>query len=719
MWYQKKTEIDGYLFFGNPNERSTTQPPREYYLYFIDPFRKNPGVTTGKEDEVFFQLKDFDESFEENLRNYSAAKELSLIEVQEYKTVYNQLAQKYQKVLTGWLKDNLSNGFQVSYKNSSKLFTTWAGSINLRELSGISGSETLTFKQQIDTLSSGLLSDYFSNQKPDYPAFSIKVTAQNRRQTVQEALKAIVKGQITGQANAVLSALDLLTQEGLSVEHSKVCAIINTVVNAKQVGQVVNRNELVSKKNDREFIASTALEVDFLPIFLAAMISEGLISLSVGSERITASNLDSVLSIGFSQLLDFSHIKRAEGFPLLELKALFAILELRTGLIVQVQTRNDAIKALMDRADFLIKECTRAEQKIRNGFFVWETKLISEAKSQEYIEELRKIKDFLETISRYNTPAKIINFKKTIDEIESLKDSLTLLQTIESMEAFVVEFQPLTTYLARAEGEISGELKWKDDYNTTHTNFLSNVKNDEPWAHFEIQTKLKTELMNLKTRYKNDYLEIHKQFRLGPKAQSQKEALKKDSRVEVLRALSSIEILPAQQFRSWEDTLIDLKNCTLLTMADLDYSPKCTHCGFERKNVVNTTVSADQRLADLDAQLDDLLKNWKATLRENMEDPTIQFNIDLLGDKSAAQIIKDFISGMDLPEVINANLLQAIKDILKGLDRVSIKKEELYSSLNQSGLPITPNELRERFNSYLETIIAGREEKQIRIVMEE
>jgi hypothetical protein len=36
-WRERKAGRSGYLFFGAPNERSTAQPPRDFYIYFIQP----------------------------------------------------------------------------------------------------------------------------------------------------------------------------------------------------------------------------------------------------------------------------------------------------------------------------------------------------------------------------------------------------------------------------------------------------------------------------------------------------------------------------------------------------------------------------------------------------------------------------------------------------------------------------------------------------------
>ena len=37
-WLDRKASRQGYLFFGTPNERSTAVPPRDFYIYFLQPF---------------------------------------------------------------------------------------------------------------------------------------------------------------------------------------------------------------------------------------------------------------------------------------------------------------------------------------------------------------------------------------------------------------------------------------------------------------------------------------------------------------------------------------------------------------------------------------------------------------------------------------------------------------------------------------------------------
>ena len=53
-WRERHASRRGYLFFGAPNERSTAIPPRDFYLYFIQPHDPPRYQDQKKPDEVFF-----------------------------------------------------------------------------------------------------------------------------------------------------------------------------------------------------------------------------------------------------------------------------------------------------------------------------------------------------------------------------------------------------------------------------------------------------------------------------------------------------------------------------------------------------------------------------------------------------------------------------------------------------------------------------------------
>jgi hypothetical protein len=77
----------GYLFrsAGAPNERSTAQPPRDFYLYFIQPFEPPAFDDRQQPDEVFFHLASRDEAFEQALQTFAGAQEMAVVSSGEHK----------------------------------------------------------------------------------------------------------------------------------------------------------------------------------------------------------------------------------------------------------------------------------------------------------------------------------------------------------------------------------------------------------------------------------------------------------------------------------------------------------------------------------------------------------------------------------------------------------------------------------------------------------
>ena len=73
-WRERKAGRSGYLFFGAPNERSTAQPERDFYLYFLQPYEPPYYKDEKKADEVFFRLKGRDDAFETALLDWAVKK---------------------------------------------------------------------------------------------------------------------------------------------------------------------------------------------------------------------------------------------------------------------------------------------------------------------------------------------------------------------------------------------------------------------------------------------------------------------------------------------------------------------------------------------------------------------------------------------------------------------------------------------------------------------
>ena len=104
-WPERKVSRVGYLFFGAPNERSTAQPLRDFYLYFLQPFSPPTYEDEKKADEVFYFLTHRDDTFDQALRLFSGAQALAQDAAKGTKQIYNTKAEEQFKILSTWLRD--------------------------------------------------------------------------------------------------------------------------------------------------------------------------------------------------------------------------------------------------------------------------------------------------------------------------------------------------------------------------------------------------------------------------------------------------------------------------------------------------------------------------------------------------------------------------------------------------------------------------------------
>ena len=56
--------------------------------------------------------------------------------------------------------------------------------------------------------------------------------------------------------------------------------------------------------------------------------------------------------------------------------------------------------------------------------------------------------------------------------------------------------------------------------------------------------------------------------------------------------------------------------------------------------------------------------------------------------------------------------------MLSGLTKVSVTIADLRNALLSGGSPVTPAEMRKRFEEYLDKLIKGKEPGKVRIVLE-
>lgn len=739
LWPERNVTRKGYLFFGAPNERSTAVPPRDFYIYFIQPFDPPYFKDEKKADEIFFRLTNMDENLKVMLANYAAALDLASRSSGNAKNAYESKASGFFKEIVMWLQKNAINDFNVVYRGSVKSFGEalhYASNVSsglgarARQVANYlqtPDTSSFGFRDLVDVVAGTMLSAHFLDQAPEYPYFSVMITSQNREQAVKDALRAIA-GQRTKQATAVLDALELLDGERLDPARSRYAKHILDILRKKGHGQLVNRSELIQSFNDVEYFAldkGYRLEPEWVVVLLAALVYSGDIVLSIPGRKFDATALSELAAEPISELVNFKHIERPKEWNLPALRALFELLGLTPGMVQLIaQGKDDPVVEMQKKVNEYLERIVSAQQTLRQGITFWGEYILNESAQREYSSALEEMKSFLESLQAFNTSGRLKNFHYEVQEIKRYEDNLKCLSQVEFLRDLLNQLKDIVSYLSSAKNLMPDDHEWSKKAMATKTQTIASIR--EKWMEaaknrfnsydYTLLSKVQQDLAELKRSYINTYLEMHTKARLGVEGDKKKKALMNDERLKALRDLASIDLMPQSQLMELEGRLTSLKSCFKLTEQDLEVKPECPYCSF-RPAVETPLRSAAIELESLEERLDNLFNEWTVTLLTNLEDPTAQNNLDLLKSEDRKQIEK-FMEERRLPDVLSKDFIRAIQEALSGLVKIEVKIEDLHQALLAGGSPVTIDEIKNRFEDYLANLTRGKEPGKIRIVLE-
>ena len=706
-WREHKITRRGYLFFGAPNERSTAQPPRDFYLYFLQPFEPPVFEDQKLSDEVFFRLTQRDEKFQEALRKYAGAREMAASASSGTKKIYEEKADGFLRTLVAWLRESMLTSFEAVYQGVPKKMMEWlkghrTGNAAVRDLLELTGSVCLAAA--------------FEDRYPEYPRFNARLTASNLRQPTEDVLRWLAGGVKNNLATAVLDGLELLDGDKLKPQNSRYARVVLEKLEGKPPGQVVNRRELIAVRNDVERECRYQLEPEFLLVVLAALVNNGNITLSVAGKKLDAANLSEAAKLPLDQLIGFKHIEKPRGLPLAELVALFELLGLPEGLIRDDNAHETAIRQLRIRSGELTEQVVTVIQHVQGGLPCWGSELISGEERDQQRQKLDDFKGFLETLQAFNTPGKLKNFTRSVLEIQAHVPTLDLIKQLEELNGLVQELTALTGYLSTAAAVLPRNAPWLKQMETVRSEWRAKLMDPVARTAGDFRQKITRSLQKVKDEYRTTYLDLHKRARLGANEDSRKKELLKDARLERLKKLTGVSLLPHSALSELQTRLARVQTCFSLIRDNLDSTAICPHCQF-RPLDETSVASGTVLLTQIDQQLDDLLENWVRTLLSNLEDPTAKKSVRLLPAEQK-EAVNAFLKSRELPETISSDLIQGMQQALSGLVAIGLSASELMTALSGGGAPCTVDQLQNRFKEFLEKKTQGKDPSKVRVVIE-
>ncbi len=463
-WLERKAARLGYLFFGAPNERSTAVPPRDFYVYFIQPFEASHFEDAKKADEVFLRLTNTDDDFRTNLSNYAAALDLASTSSGHAKSTYESKSSNFLRDLVQWLQKCMTDAFEVTYQGRSKTITEWAKGKSIRDLSGIASHERINLRDLVNTVAGICLRTNFQEQAPEYPCFSVLITGDNRAQAAQDAMRAIAGQNRTKQATAVLDALELLDGERLDPYRSKYAKHILGLLKKKGHGQLVNRSELIQDVLGVEYLApqTLRLEPEWAVVILAVLVYSGDLVLAIPGKKFDATGLPQLAGTNVEDLVQFKHVEQPKDWNLPGITSLIELLSPFTAhgtslspgeaqvITMGGEKANDVVSKIQATVSRLVEKLVLAQQSIRDGFAFWGQYLLSASELESQSLKLEKTKSFLESMQAYSSPGKLKNFRYDAGEVSGHRDGIKALNEVESLQELVT-LGPISSYFSTAE----------------------------------------------------------------------------------------------------------------------------------------------------------------------------------------------------------------------------------------------------------------------------
>ncbi|MFC1776117.1 DUF6079 family protein [Pseudomonadota bacterium] len=722
IWSERKSGRMGWLFFGTPNERSTAYPPRDFYLYFIQPF-DTPKIKDGKlNDELQFFLSSFDEEFKSALENYAAAIDLAGAASGHAKATYEAKADNFRRDMNKWLQENMTKAFEVAYQGKKKPMMDWVKGQSLRDRAGLGANERINFRDMINTISGVCLAQHFEDIAPEYPEFSVLVTNRNREQYAKDALRVISGGNPTKQATAVLDALKLLDGNRLAPGDSCYAQYIVEKLKSKASGQVVNRAELLEEIHGVDYLAPETyrLESEWVAVLLASLVYSGDIVLAIPGNKFDASKLADLAATAIDDIAAFKHIEQPKDWNLPGLQALFELLDLPPGLAIEVsQNKDGSIAALQDRIAERVNKLVTVSHSLRENLPFWSGFVLTEAEASQYKQQLMVTKVFLEGLQAYNTTGKLKNFRHTTDEVRAHKAGLDTLETVEQLQRLVEELSSLANYLSKAEAVLPIDHKtvhvWHESIKAARLDLLASLSNKEQRSKSSFRSQSVSRLTELKNEYIRIYAYLYAQARLTISEDKRKAKLLNDPCVEQLQALSTIDILPSSQLRDFRNSLASLKTAGSLSEKDLRVDPVPSNSDFN-PNHEDISVPAAVKLDQLENKLPRLVQDWEQNVLDNLEDPVTHDSLNLLGEDERA-LVDEFITSKVLPQPVEEDFVKALRQVLQGLVPISVTAEQMQAALFGQGSAATIYQLKERLDQFLTKQCKGQDLSKVRIVL--
>lgn len=703
-WKSHKTMLDGYIFMGNPSERSTTHPQQNFYIYFMPIFNKSNMSHGDEPDSVYIHLDKVSDEMKELITLYAAAEALIASVDSSQKPFYEQYKKRYE--------DKLKPVFQRDFMQTTEIYYQGERQ-NITPQMMTGGSK----EQIVSNIASTLLEDYFCQKMPDYPKFTLlraPLTEDNRNTILKGArMKIADQSMSVKDGEAILAGLGLLHDNRLSIEGSIYALSIKERLVAKGEGQVLNRDEILHRfykdwehdwrSNDYEIKA----DLEFL--VLSAMVAIGEIEIDLpGGKNINAANLKEIIDLPRETFYAFSHVRRPKGMNVSAVRELFLGI---LGRDVTSQLHNPEIYTeLVSNAKQIAANSVTLERNISRGIYIDGTEILSESKASQIYHKLSALAGMCDKLQSYASPAKMRNLPWTAEE---LKNTMSVIQTANKLRNVlksVEEFRSRINYLTQAKNcMVDGALKNNVEASIAKIKDITSFISDEQKIN-----AYKAELDALKGQYADWYISEYNRMHITALQDTEKRTIMNSNEKKICETICGADydkgyFSVSQQYLEWTRKIgsitVGSGNITRESVLSSPYQ------GFNPTQFVGKSLP---KLSDLKEELYGICSSVDDSLHQILSDNALLANKDIL-DSSEQGLLERFNSGAEELSPMNAQrLVDIVNKLHQGINKITMSAAKLRSVFNR---PMTPDEAIKAFRQYITDITGGSKDSNIRIIL--
>lgn len=698
-WLDKKSFRLGYIFFGNPNERSTTEPIQQYYIFFCPLF--NTINRNDESDEVYFDVAGLSDEFKDVICLYGAAKAKHGSAPTNQKALFSSQIEEYQRKAIALFDKEYADKTKVIYKGDSKTLKSFP-------LPGEGSTKEMIFR----TVAAKVLNKAFNDKFPHYPAFTdlqLPLSKDNYSGTINAALKKITNPSSPNRnGEAILSGLGLWSGQNIVSDNSKYAESIKKKMKEAGASAVLNRSDIIwAHYAPANLWYSVDFNIDYQLEFivLAALAYKGDIEINwSGSKNLAATNIETVLSLTEEDYFTFQHIKQPQGIPIKNLKALFTCLGLPdyTSELEKPETISKIITEAKTKAERVVK--TKAT--VAQGLKCRNVSLLSDADSSSMKTELEALGNMLDGIQSYNSYGKLKAFKFTEQELTTTFKAWPHCDLVDKLQAKAEKFEKMIGYLYTAQSYVVEQEKPLFDEMKTAIDQLPEVLASNKEADIK---KYEALLNSLIDRYADYYLNQYTKCRLSKQDDLAKVRILGSEKKRICDIIKDSEFITATEYQNWVNSITSLREADAsLTKPKVLAEPY--HDFNPREYYGKPTFNIHQ----LEEQLDSILEKWTTAMRSVFKDPSVQENMDIL-NANDKQLVEDFRTAKVELTADNASRLRnLIAQFAQGIDKVEITMEDIRKQLSK---PLTPQEAIDTLTSYIDGLCAGKERNKVRIII--